>query len=77
MTMGIGYFIGGLVLVAYSILCFYVAIKKPAALFKLTKAKIGATNKSDEYVEKFVKIWASAALIAGIVVFVLGYVNAA
>ena len=28
MTIGIGYFIGGLVLVAYSILCFYVAFKK-------------------------------------------------
>ena len=76
MTIGIGYFIGGLVLVAYSILCFYVAIKKPAALFKLTKAKIGAKNKSDEFVQRFVTIWAAAALIAGIAVFVLGYVNA-
>ena len=76
MTIGIGYFIGGLVLVAYSVLCFYVAIKKPAALFKLTKAKIGAKNKSDAFVEKFVKIWAVIALIAGITVFVLGYVNA-
>ena len=76
MTIGIGYFIGGLVLVAYSILCFYVAIKKPAALFKLTKAKIGAKKKSDEFVQKFLKIWASVALIAGIAVFVLGYLNA-
>lgn len=76
MTIGIGYFIGGLVLVAYSILCFYVAIKKPEALFKLTKAKLGAKNKSDESVQKFIKIWASVALLAGIVVFVLGYVNA-
>ena len=76
MTIGVGYFIGGLVLVAYSILCFYVAIKKPAALFKLTKAKIGAKNKSDEFVEKFVKIWAAAALIAGVIVFALGYINA-
>ena len=76
MTIGVGYFIGGLVLVAYSILCFYVAIKKPAALFKLTKAKIGAKNKSDEYVQKFVKIWAAVALLAGIVVFILGYVKA-
>ena len=76
MTIGIGYFIGGLVLLAYSALCFYVAVKKPAALFRLTKAKIGAKNKSDEFVQKFVKIWASVALIAGIAVFVLGYVNA-
>ena len=76
MTIGIGYFIGGLVLVAYSILCFYVAIKKPAALFKLTKAKLGAKNKSDEFVQTFVKVWASVALLAGIVVFVMGYVNA-
>ena len=76
MTIGVGYFIGGLVLVAYSILCFYVAIKKPAALFKLTKAKLLATNKSDEFVQKFLKVWASVALIAGIAVFVLGYINA-
>ena len=76
MTIGVGYFIGGLVLVAYSILCFYVAIKKPAALFKLTKAKIGAKNKSDEFVQTFIKVWASVALAAGIAVFVLGYVNA-
>ena len=77
MTIGIGYFIGGLVLLAYSILCYYVALKMPAALFKLTKAKIGAKNKSDEFVVKFILIWASIALIAGIVVFILGYVNAA
>ena len=76
MTIGIGYFIGGLVLVLYSILCFYVAIKRPEALFKLTKAKIGAKNKSDDFVAKFCLVWASIALVAGIVVFVLGYVNA-
>ena len=76
MTIGVGYFIGGLVLVAYSILCFYVAFKKPAALFRLTKAKIGAKNKSDEFVQRFLKIWASIALIAGITVFVLGFLNA-
>lgn len=76
MTIGIGYFIGGLVLILYSILCFYVAFKKPKALFNLTKAKIGARKKSDEFVVKFVTIWASLALLAGIVVFILGYVNA-
>ena len=76
MTIGIGYFIGGLVLLAYSALCFYVAIQKPASLFRLTKAKIGAKNKSDEFVQKFVTVWASIALIAGILVFILGYVNA-
>ena len=76
MTIGIGYFIGGLVLLAYSVLCFYVAFKKPEALFKLTKAKIGAKNKSDEFVQKFVTVWASAALIAGIAVFVIGYIRA-
>ena len=76
MTIGIGYFIGGLVLVAYSALCFYVAIKKPAALVRLTKAKLGARNRSDAFVQKFVSVWATVALIAGITVFVLGYVNA-
>ena len=76
MTIGVGYFIGGLVLVAYSVLCFYVAFKKPAALFKLTKAKIGAKKKSDEYVQKFLKVWASIAMLAGVLVFALGYANA-
>lgn len=76
MTIGIGYFIGGLVLIAYSALCYYVGIKRPTALFKLTKAKIGAKKKSDEFVAKFCIVWATLALIAGIAVFVLGYINA-
>ena len=76
MTIGIGYFIGGLVLIAYSALCYYVGIKRPAALFKLTKAKIGAKKKSDEFVAKFCIVWETIALVAGITVFVLGYVNA-
>ena len=76
MTIGIGYFIGGLVLVLYSILCYYVGLKRPAALFRLTKAKLGAKNKSDEFVSRFCLIWATIALAAGIVVFVLGYLNA-
>ena len=37
MTIGIGYFIG-----CDSILCFYVVIRKPEALFQLTKAQIVA-----------------------------------
>ena len=76
MTIGIGYFIGGLVLIAYSALCYYVGIKRPASLFKLTKAKIGAKKKSDEFVAKFCIVWATIALVAGITVFVLGYINA-
>lgn len=74
--IGIGYFIGGLVLVAYGNFCFYVAVRKPEALFRLTKAKLGARKKSDESVQKFLYVWASIVLLAGIVVFVLGYVNA-
>ena len=52
MTIGIGYFIG-----CYSILCFHEAIGKPEALFKLTKAKIVARKKSDEFVQKFLMVW--------------------
>ena len=42
MTIGIGYFIG-----CYSILCFHEAIRKPEALYKLTKAKLVSMKKSD------------------------------
>ena len=75
MTIGIGYFVGGLVLIAYSIFCFYVGIKRPEKLFRVAKLKFGK-NKEDVFVSRLCKIWATIMLIAGIVVFVLGYLNA-
>ena len=75
MTMGIGYFVGGLVLVLYSILCFYVGFKRPTTLFKITKMKFG--NKlSDDAVTKVCYVFSVIAVIAGMIVFYLGYVNA-
>ena len=76
MTIGIGYFIGGILLLAYSIFCFYVGIKRPASIIRIVKAKIGAKKKSDDFAAKFCIIWASVALIACIIVFVAGYINA-
>ena len=63
-------------MVDYCILCFHVAIRKPDALFKHTKAQIAAMKKIDEFVQKFLMVWVSIALVAGIVVFVIVYMNA-
>lgn len=75
MTIGIGYFLGGLFLIVYSIFCFYVGIKRPEKLFRIAKLKFGK-NKKDAFIAKLCKIWASIMLIAGIIVFILGYLNA-
>ena len=75
MTIGAGYFAGGLILVLYSIFCFYVGIKRPEKLFRVAKLKFGK-NREDAFTSKLCKIWASIMLIAGIAVFVAGYMNA-
>lgn len=49
MTIGMGYFLGGLFLILYGIMCFYVGFRKPEKLFKITKMKLGK-KKSDETV---------------------------
>ena len=75
MTIGIGYFIGGLVLILYSALCFYVGFKRPKTLFKITKIKLG-NKMSDDTVTKVCYVFSVLAVIAGVIVFYLGYANA-
>ena len=75
MTIGAGYFFGGLILILYAMLVFYVGKQKPEKLFRLTKAKLGG-KFSDETVVKICYVWSVVALIIGISVFVLGYINA-
>lgn len=75
MTIGIGYFVGGLVLVLYSVFCFYVGFKRPEKLFRVAKLKFGK-DKEDAVVSKICYVWALVMLAAGIAVFVLGYLNA-
>lgn len=75
MTIGIGYFLGGLALLLYALLCVYVGYKKPAKLFKITKLKLGK-NKSDETIAKICYVWALIVAVISIVIFVLGYMNA-
>lgn len=75
MTIGIGYFVGGLILILYSAFCFYVGLKRPEKLFRVAKLKFGK-NKEDAFVSKICYVWASLMLIAGIVVFILGHLNA-
>ena len=74
MTIGIGYFAGGLALVAYSVFCFYVGAKRPQKLFRVAKLKFGK-SKSDDGVSKLCYLWATLMLLAGISVFVLGYMK--
>ena len=75
MVIGTGYFIGAVVLLLYSIFCYYVGLKRPEKLIRIVKLKIGK-NSTDDRAAKFCVIWATLVLIAGIVVIVLGYVNA-
>ena len=75
MTIGAGYFFGGLFLILYGIMCFYIGNKKPTTLFKITKMKLGK-SRSDETIVKICYIFSAITVIAGIVVFVLGYINA-
>ncbi len=75
MTIGIGYFIGAVAALLYSAMCFYIGNKKPKALFKIAKMKLGK-NKSDETVVKFCYVFSVIAFIIAVFVIVLGFVNA-
>ena len=75
MTIGIGYFLGGLFLILYGIMCFYIGFKKPKTLFKITKMKLGK-KRSDETIVKICYIFSAVTIVLGIVVFYIGYMNA-
>lgn len=75
MTIGVGYYIGGLVLILYGIMCFYIGFKKPTKLFKITKLKVGK-KKSDETVVKICYVFSAITIIAGIIVLTVGFLNA-
>lgn len=74
MTIGIGYFTGGLALVAYSTFCFYVGLKRPEKLFRVAKLKF-CKNKSDDLISRLCNLWAALMLIAGISVIIIGYIR--
>lgn len=74
MTIGVGYFLGGLFLILYGIMCYYIGLKRPDKLFKITKIKVGR-NKSDDTVSKICYVFGTITIIAGIVIFIIGYVN--
>ena len=75
MTIGIWYFVGGLALILYAAMCVYIGARKPARLFRITKLKLGG-KMADETVVKICYIFSAITCIAGIVVFVIGYMNA-
>ena len=75
MTIGIGYFLGGMFLILYGIMCFYIGNQRPDKLFRLTKMKLGG-KLADEKVVKICYIFSAITIIAGLAVFVLGYINA-
>lgn len=75
MPIGVGYFSASLLLFIYGGFCFFVGIKRLESLIRITKAKIGAKNKSDDFVAKFCMVWAIFAIISRLIVFAIGFVN--
>ncbi len=71
MTIGASYFFGALAAFLYAALCVYIGLKRPAALFKITKMKLGK-NRSDETITKILYVVAGVAAVVGIVVLYLG-----
>ncbi len=67
MTIGASYFFGSLAAFLYAALCVYIGYKRPGALFKIAKMKVGK-NRSDKAVSN---VCYGAAVVMGIVGFVV------
>jgi hypothetical protein len=66
-----GYVIGGIACVLYAAFVYYVAIKKPPAIIRIVKLKLGK-KMSDNTAVIICYVFASIVLAGGIVLFVLG-----
>ena len=69
-----GYVIGGIACVLYAAFVYYIAIKRPPAVIRLIKKKLNK-NMSDDAAAIVSYVFASIALIGGIVLFVLAAVK--
>ena len=75
MTINVGYFIGFLILVLYGMMCIYIGKSKQPTLFKITKMKLGR-NRSDEQIVNICYGFGAFAIVMGIIVLVIGFMNA-
>ena len=65
-----GYIIGGIACVLYAIFVYYIAIKKPPALIRLVRKKLG--KKTTEKTAVIVcYVFASLAVAGAVVLFIL------
>ena len=71
--MGTGYLLGGLACALYAIWVFYIALKKPKVMFALVKKKL--FNASDKTTTIVCYVFSGLAVIAAILLFVLGAAN--
>jgi hypothetical protein len=62
--------IAAIALLVYSALVFYIGFKRPPSMIRLVKLKVNK-NMSDDAAALTCKIFASLALIASIVFFIL------
>lgn len=75
MTIGTGYFVGFLVLILYGCMCIYIGKTKQPTLFRITKLKVGR-HRDDEQVVKICYGFGTFAIVVGVIVLVLGFMNA-
>ncbi len=71
MTIGASYYFGALAAFLYAAMCFYIGYKRPTALFKITKMKVGK-HRSDAAVSKICYVIAGIMLLVGFVVLYIG-----
>ena len=77
MTIGVGYFIGFIVLVLYGIMCISIGMTHRGSIWKVTLAKMKLFGlKTEEATIKFCKIFGVLAIIIGISILIFGIVNA-
>ena len=69
-----GYTIGAIACLLYAAFVYYVAIKRPPSIIRLIKKKLNK-NMSDDAAVIVAYVFASIALIGGIVLFVLAGVK--
>ena len=69
-----GYIIGGIACMIYAAFVYYVAIKRPPSIIRMIKKKLNK-NMSDDAAVIVAYVFASIALIGGIVLFVLAGVK--
>jgi hypothetical protein len=64
-----GYVIGGIACVLYAAFVYYVAIKRPPAVIKMVKLKLGR-RMSDKTASIICYVFASIVLAVGILLFI-------